>query len=92
MLMSSLLSRLGLRAGPSPALPPAASNDNIPVMPPWADPFAVLEDVRRHLSEMRRENAASGLLLRCPRARRKFAEVNAMQDCILYWWNLACSR
>jgi hypothetical protein len=66
--------------------PPAVANDNLEIIGPDDDPVRVLWALREHLALLRQENARTGELLRCPKARRHYEEGRAAEQALLWWY------
>ena len=63
---------------------PAAANDNMLLFPAGKDPAAVLAWVRDCLKEVRAQHAISGVLLSCPRERRYWEQMRALERAIVW--------
>jgi hypothetical protein len=75
----------GTRAHTAPAIvPPAADNDNMQLMEAWMTPAEFLQWLRRTREEMRRELAADFSLRNCPKHRRHWDALSAMERCALW--------
>lgn len=69
-------------AGGRPTRTP--DNDNMRLMEPWMTPAELLQWIRRTRDEMRRELAADFSLRTCPRHRRTWESLEAIERCALW--------
>jgi hypothetical protein len=63
---------------------PKPDNTNWLLMEPWMTPAELLQWVRRTRDEMRRELAADPGLLACPKHRRSWDSLAALERCALW--------
>jgi hypothetical protein len=60
---------------------PHAANDNLFLMHEWRTPAELMQRIRRWRDELRRELAADFTLRACPKHRKRWDELNAMEAC-----------
>jgi hypothetical protein len=82
--VSDMLSRFITWPGAAGGGPPAAANENLPLIPADADPARVLELLRGHLARVRRHNARHGTLLANPEQRRYWEEARALERALVW--------
>jgi hypothetical protein len=63
---------------------PKPDNTNWLLMEPWMTPAELLQWVRQTREEMRREIAADPGLLTCPKHRRSWVSLEALEHCALW--------
>lgn len=60
---------------------PAPANDNLRLSESWKTPAEVMQWIRMKKEELRRERAADASLLSCPKHRRIWTSIQAMEAC-----------
>ena len=64
--------------------PPVPANENLLLLPDWMTSAEALQRIRRTMDEMRRELAADFRLRSCPKHRRQWDELIAIERCTLW--------
>lgn len=65
-------------------LPPRPDNNNWRLMDDWMTPAELMQWIRRTRNEMRQELAADFRLRNCPRHRRHWETLDAIEKCCLW--------
>jgi hypothetical protein len=60
---------------------PEADNDNKRLMEDWMTPAELMQWIQRTQEEMRQERAADASLLTCPKHRRQWDSLQAIERC-----------
>jgi hypothetical protein len=66
------------------SLPPRPDNDNWRLMHDWMTPAELMQWIRRTRQEMRQELAADFRLRNCPKHRRQWKTLDAIEKCCLW--------